>query len=156
MLVYRIAFKAYSAALFAPGLSGRWNGAGRRVIYTAESIPLAFLENMIRRKGVGFNQDFKTMIINVPDTLAITVADASSLAEGWRDFDDYTYCQDIGNQWYDKGSTPVLKVPSAVLPDNSNYVINTQHPDFQQVALLKTTELVPDARIEEILKNYPK
>ena len=156
MLVYRIAFKEYSNSLFAPGLSGRWNGAGRKVIYTAESIPLAFLENMIRRKGVGFNHDFKTMIIEMPDTLTITEIKASDLAEGWRSFDDYTYCQKIGNAWYDQGETPVVKVPSAVLPDNSNYVINAMHPDFKRVVLLETTDLVPDARIEELLKKYPK
>jgi RES domain-containing protein len=59
MLVYRIVFKAWSHTLFAPGVAGRWNGTGRKVIYTAASIPLAFLENMIQRKGVGFNDDFK-------------------------------------------------------------------------------------------------
>lgn len=156
MLVYRIVFKAYSKALFAPGVSGRWNGAGRKVIYTAESIPLAFLENMIRRKGVGFNSDFKTMIIEIPDALHITEIAASSLASGWRDFNDYTHCQAIGNKWYDAGDTPVLKVPSAVLPDNFNYVLNATHPEYKKIVLLKTTDLVPDERIEELLKKYPK
>lgn len=156
MLVYRIAFKDYSESLFAPGILGRWNGEGRKVIYTAESIPLAFLENMIRRKGVGFNQDFKTMIIEIPDTLAITEVNAASLPAGWRNFTDYMHCQAIGNKWYDKGDTPVLKVPSAMLPDNFNYVINATHPDFKKIALLKTTDLVPDERIEELLRKYPK
>lgn len=156
MLVYRIVFKAYSKALSAPGVSGRWNGAGRKVIYTAESIPLAFLENMIRRKGVGFNGDFKTMIIEIPDASRITGIAASSLPGGWRDFHDYTFCQAIGNKWYDAGDTPVLKVPSAVLPDNFNYVLNATHPEYKKIILLKTTDLVPDERIEELLKKYPK
>jgi RES domain-containing protein len=156
MLVYRIVSKVYSKSLFASGISGRWNGDGRKVIYTAESIPLAFLENMIRRKGVGFNYDFKTMIIEIPDALDFTEIKTSSLDAAWRNFKDYSKCQRIGNAWYDKGDTAVLKVPSAVLPDNFNYVINTSHTDYKKIVLLDTTDLVPDARIEEILRNYRK
>jgi RES domain-containing protein len=156
MLVYRIVFRSYSKDLFAPGISGRWNGNGRKVIYTAESIPLAFLENMIRRKGIGFNKDFKIMIIEIPDVLAVTEVRTSDLEAGWRDFTDYSKCQPIGNAWYDGADTPVLKVPSAVLTDNFNYVLNATHPGYKKIVLLKTTDLVPDQRIEEILKKYPK
>jgi RES domain-containing protein len=154
MLAYRIVFKAYSQSLFAPGTAGRWNGAGRKVIYTAESIPLAFLENMIRRKGVGFNDDFKTMIIDIPDELAIAGVNTDELEDGWRDFNDYAICQVTGNEWYDKGDTAILKVPSAVLPENANYVINTTHRDYHKIKLVDTVDLVPDERIEEILKKY--
>lgn len=154
MLVYRIVLKAYSNSLLAPGISGRWNGDGRKVIYTAESIPLAFLENMIRRKGVGFNDDYKIMFIDIPDSLGITLVNAVDLQTGWRDFRDYSKCQSIGNAWYDKAETPVLKVPSAVLPANFNYVINTTHPDYKKITLAGTTELMPDERIEKILKEY--
>lgn len=69
MLLYRITHKQFSQSLVAPGFGGRWNSEGKNVIYTAESIPLAFLESMLRRQGVGFNRDFNTMIIEVPDTL---------------------------------------------------------------------------------------
>jgi RES domain-containing protein len=155
MLVYRFVHKAFSTSLFTPGLAGRWNGPGRKVIYAAESIPLAFMESMIRRKGIGFNDEFRIMIIGIPDTLAITAVDPDSAASGWRDFFDYSICQSIGNDWYDKGLTPILKVPSAVLTTNFNLVINSLHPDFKQIRLLETTNLVPDERIEELLKKYP-
>ena len=79
MLVYRIVHKTYSTGLYASGLKGRWNSAGKKVIYTAESIPLAFLENMVRRQGVGFNNDFKIMIIQIPDKALISEIDVSKL-----------------------------------------------------------------------------
>lgn len=154
MLVYRITLKIYSHSLFAPGLAGRWNGAGRKVIYTAESIPIAFMENMIRRKGLGFNDQFAIMIIEVPDTLSISEVDPATLATGWRDYKDYTICQAAGNNWYDKRLSPVLKVPSAVLPSNFNYVLNAEHPDFSQIKLVTTSDLLPDERIEDLLKKY--
>lgn len=156
MLVYRITHKMYSKELFASGLEGRWNGDGKKVIYAAGSVALAFLENMIRRQGVGFNSDFKTMIIEIPDDLKIQTIKAENLPTGWREFNDYSKCQPLGNEWFDKAEKPVLKVPSAVLPEEFNYVVNATHPDFRKIKLVETTELVPDERIENILKNYSK
>lgn len=144
----------YSKDLSVSGLEGRWNGKGRKVLYCADSIALAFLENMIRRQGVGFNTDFKIMIVEIPDHLEIKSILVADLDKGWRNFMNYTLCQSLGNQWYDEASIPVLKAPSAVLPEAYNYVINTLHPDFTHVRLVGTTELVPDPRIEQILKHY--
>jgi RES domain-containing protein len=156
MLVYRITPKKFARSLHAPGLAGRWNGAGRKVIYTAESIPLAFMENMIRRKGLGFHDQFVIMLIDVPDRLALTKVDASDLPPKWRSYTDYSICQEVGNKWYDSGLTPILKVPSAILPTNFNFVLNATHRDFALIKLAGTSPLIPDHRIEEILRKYNK
>lgn len=156
MLVYRIVHKKYSSGLFASGLKGRWNSPGKKVIYTAESIPLAFLVNMIRRQGVGFNSDFKILFIDIPDSIKIMTVEGSDLEDGWRDFKDYSKCQIIGDKWYDERKTMILKVPSAVLSDSYNYVINTEISDYRLVKLIEVTDLVPDDRIEDILKRYPE
>jgi len=156
MLVYRIVHKAFSSGLYVSGLKGRWNSAGRRVLYAAESIPLAFLENMVRRQGVGFNSDFKIMIIEVPDSIKILTVNVADLEDGWRDFKDYSKCQPIGDKWYNEGKVMILKVPSAVLPEAYNYVINSEFPEYASVKLIGTTDLAPDDRIEDILKKYPK
>jgi RES domain-containing protein len=147
MLAYRIVLKQYSKKLFASGLAGRWNGSGRKVIYCAESIALAFLENMVRRQGVGFNDDFKIMILEIQDNLKIQTTTIDDLSTGWRDFTDYSKCQPLGNAWYDAGTLPILKIPSAVLPEAFNYVINSLHPDFKKIKLVKVTDLIPDKRI---------
>ncbi len=154
MLVYRIVHKNYSDKLFASGMRGRWNSAGKKVLYCAESIPLAFLENMVRRQGVGFNDDFRIMFIEVPDTIKITRLIVTDLSAGWRNFRDYSKCQMAGDIWFDANKTAILKVPSAILPEASNYVINTTHADYKKIKLIDTTDLVPDERIEEILKKY--
>lgn len=155
MLVYRIVHKKYSTSLFASGLKGRWNSTGKKVIYTAESIPLAFLENMVRRQGVGFNSDFKIMIIEIPDSLSISGINPSDLKSGWRDFKDYSKCQPLGDKWYDEGKTMILKVPSAVLTEAFNYVISVEFSDYRMVRLIAVTDLIPDERIEDILRKYP-
>ncbi len=156
MFVYRIVHKTFSKSLFASGIKGRWNSEGNKVMYCAESIPLAFLENMIRRQGVGFNDDFKIMIIEIPSNTKITSINADDLEAGWRDYNKYSKCQVAGNRWYNEGKTLLLKVPSAVLPQSFNYVINTGHADYKKIKIIEVTSLVPDERIEEILKKYSK
>jgi RES domain-containing protein len=123
------------------------------VIYCAESIALAFLENMVRRQGVGFNTDFKIMVLEIPDQLKVQVVRVKELPTGWRAFNDYHICQTIGNKWFDNGVTPVLKVPSAVLPQSFNYVLHWQHADFKKTKLVEVVDLVPDERIEALLKK---
>lgn len=154
MLVYRIVHKKYSKTLFVSGIEGRWNSKGNKVLYCAESIALAFLENMIRRQGVGFNDDFKIMIIEVPSKSKITFTNIEDLYAGWRDFNSYSQCQAQGNKWYEEGKNLLLKVPSAVLPESFNYVINSEHPEYKKVKIIDVTNLVPDPRIEEILKKF--
>ena len=156
MFVYRIVFKVFSKDLIASGLEGRWNSEGKKVIYAAGSIALAFLENMVRRQGVGFNDDFRIMIVNIPDKLRIENVNTDDLNSDWRNFRDYSNCQSIGDDWYDRGDTSILKVPSAVVPEECNYVINATHRDYKKIKIIDTTALMPDPRIDEILKKSRK
>jgi len=156
MLIFRVGHKNYATSLTASGVAGRWASAGKKVIYAAESIPLALLENMVRRQGVGFNQDFKIVVIEIPDDISVTTIPIQKLKPGWRDFRDYSICQLLGNKWFDGQETCLLKVPSAVIPESHNYVINTLHPDFSRIKIIQVSDLVPDERIETLLKTYRK
>jgi RES domain-containing protein len=153
MLAFRILHKKYGDPLFAPGIEGRWNSAGKKVLYCSDSIPLAFMESMVRRQGVGFNHDFQIAHINIPDQLPIKKISTAELPVGWDKPHDYSKCQSLASKWYDGMETLTLIVPSAVLSVCSNYVINTIHPDFKKVKLVDITPLMPDARIDEILKR---
>ena len=154
MLVFRIVHKLYAHSLFASGMRGRWNSSGNKVVYASETVALALLENMIRRQGVGFNSDFKIMFIEIPDDTVIESVTETDLEAGWRDPNDYSQCQPLGDRWFGAGKALVLKVPSAVMPLSYNFVVNTLHPDYSDVALVEVTDLVPDPRIEDILKRY--
>ena len=92
------------------------------------------------------------MILEIPDNLEIQTTEARDLPGGWMEFTDYSKCHPIGNAWYDDGNIPILKVPSAVLPESFNYMINS-HPDFKKIKVVKITALIPDERIEDLLKN---
>ncbi len=154
MLVFRIVHKLYANTLFASGMRGRWNSAGNKVIYTTETVPLALLENLVRRQGVGFNADFKIMFIEIPDDAVIESVTESDLEAGWRGPNDYSQCQPPGDRWFNAGKALALKVPSAVMPLAFNFVINTVHRDYARIKLVEVTNLVPDSRIDDILKKY--
>ncbi|QOW09355.1 RES domain-containing protein [Kaistella flava (ex Peng et al. 2021)] len=154
MLVYRIVHEKYSKTLFASGLEGRWNSEGKKVLYTAESISLAYLETMNFRKGFGFNNDFKIMVIQLPTIADCLIVESSHLPKSWRDFRNYQNCQEIGDQWFDAAKDLALKVPSAVVPENFNVVINTLHPAYKKVKLIDILGFYPDERLELILKKY--
>ncbi|WDF45474.1 RES family NAD+ phosphorylase [Chryseobacterium sp. KACC 21268] len=154
MLVYRIVHKRYADSLFASGLEGRWNHEGKKVLYTAESISLAYLETLAHRKGLGFNKDFRIMVIKIPINTEIQTVESSDLSKSWRDFRNYSDCQKIGNAWFDADEKLCLKVPSAVVPENWNVVINTFHKDFKKVKLIDVLDFEPDDRLEQIIKQY--
>jgi RES domain-containing protein len=154
MLVYRIVHKKYADTLFASGIEGRWNAEGKKVLYTTESISLAYLETLAHRKGLGFNKDFRIMVIQVPDESQFQIVESTDLPKTWRDFRNYTECQKIGNQWFDAEEKLCLKVPSAVVPENWNVVINTFHQDFKKVKLIEVLDFNPDDRLEQIIKQY--
>ena len=101
MLVFRIVHKRYADSLFASGLEGRWNSEGKKVLYTAESISLAYLETLAHRKGLGFNKDFRIMVIKIPNNAPMQTVASSELSKNWRDFRNYSDCQKIGNAWFD-------------------------------------------------------
>ena len=153
MLVYRILHKKYNDALFAPGLEGRWNSAGKKVLYCSESIPLAFMESMIRRQGIGFNQDYQITHIHIPDSAKIKEVETIGLIKGWNDSHDYSICQTIGDAWYNSNESLILKVPSAVLSVCYNYMLNALHPEYKKIKFIQLTPLMPDPRIDELLKK---
>lgn len=153
MVCFRIVHKKYDDPLFAPGIEGRWNRAGQKVLYCSDSVALAFLESMVRRRGLGFNHDFQIAHIGIPDSIPTQIILEKNLEKGWNNPVDYLSAQRQTNQWYDRSESLVLIVPSAVLSAGNNYVLNTMHMDFVQIKLIALTPLVPDQRIEEILKG---
>ncbi len=108
---------------------------------------------MVRRRGLGFNHDFQIAHIEIPDSIPTQTILEKNLEKGWNNPVDYLNAQRQTNQWYDRLESLVLIVPSAVLSAGNNYVLNTMHTDFIQIKLIGLAPLIPDQRIEEILKG---
>ena len=149
MLVYRITKAIYADRLVASGGAARWNSRGQFVIYTAASRALACLENVVHRSGEGLNDLFRVMIIEIPDDLSTETIAPESLPTDWTNFQQYDYCQQLGGDWLRRSQSPVLRVPSAIIVNEWNYLINPAHPQFGQVSLLRTEPFTFDPRIKQ-------
>lgn len=147
MRVYRITLEPFSHRLYASGQRARWNSKGTFVIYTASNRSLACLENVVHRGGEGLNAVFRTMIIEIPNNLDIEVIEQDSLPVGWQDFTMQNWSRRIGDEWVRAETSPILKVPSAIIPMEHNYLINPNHPDFKFIKLISTEKFVFDSRL---------
>lgn len=140
MRVFRITLKKWSDKLQASGFSGRWNSKGKFVIYTSNSRALASLENLAHRSGEGLNALFSTIMIEIPENLKIKKVKPNDLSQNWYKYENYSECQEIGDRWLEEDEYCVLKVPSAIIKMESNYLINPNHNEFKKIKIT-TTEI---------------
>lgn len=150
MELFRIASQKFASELKASGAQNRWNLFGQKVIYTAASRSLATLELFVSRGGLRREDDFKMMIINVPDDDRLfRQIFIKELPVNWRETVAYSRLQAIGSNWYKNKETLVLKIPSSVIPQEYNYVINTEHPLFAtHVKLIRQESFYFDSRLQ--------
>ncbi|AHJ97741.1 RES domain protein [Hymenobacter swuensis DY53] len=83
MLVYRICLAKYADDLFASGYRARWNFKDQFVIYTAATRALACLENVVHRSGEGLTDQFRVLVIEVPDDVLIEEITPTQLPVNW-------------------------------------------------------------------------
>lgn len=141
MEVFRIATAQYATDLVSSGASNRWNKKGEFVIYAGSSRSLSTLELIVYRNFIKPEISYKVMVVSVAgDEQNIKTIKAEDLPDNWRKFEAYPKLQQMGSYWYNSKETLILKVPSAVIPYEFNYIINTEHIDFKSKVQLARTE----------------
>lgn len=93
------------------------------------------------------------MLIEIADKVAISEISVQELPKDWTEYLNYAYCQQVGDEWLRKGATAVLKVPSAIIPEESNYLINPAHPDISKIKIIGTEDFVFDNRLMDKSKR---
>ncbi len=146
MIAYRLAKARYADALLSSGVANRWNRSKQYVIYTSQSVSLCALELLAHTNGIRPVDPFKIMLIDIAgDSMDDLKPD--DLPINWYSLSAYSQTQTIGSIWYESNRSLVLKVPSAVIPTEYNFVINTSHPDFnEKVKLLEVQNFFWDTR----------
>ena len=147
MILYRITLAIHAGKLVASGNPARWNSKDVMVIYTASSRSLACLENIVHRNSRGLNSDFSTVSINVPTGMKIEKPDIGALRADWREFQNMPYTQAIGDEWITKGKSAILQVPSVIIPEEHNYLLNPAHRDFSKIQYLGSQPFEFDSRL---------
>lgn len=147
MLIYRLA-RAKHPALSGEGArlkGGRWNSAGRPVVYASATVSLCALEYLVQSSLASLPPDLVAATIDVPDDLVIPTVTVT-LPANWRD-PGCAACKTAGNAWLVSGASAVLRVPSAVILDEFNYLVNPLHPDAARLTVRTSDPFAFDPRL---------
>jgi RES domain-containing protein len=121
------AFDGEGAWLFG----GRWNSRGTRVVYASATRSLAALETLVhlnppmRVRFVARSIEFDDQLVEV----------ATGLPADWKEEPPPPSTKRIGDRWALEARTAVFEMPSALIPEESNYLLNPAHPDFKSIVL---------------------
>jgi RES domain-containing protein len=150
MLVYRIAKTDYVRDLTGIGAKlygGRWNHQGTALIYTSETRALATIEYLVHVSMVNVPKNLSMAILEVPDDPAAEMISPESLPRNWRDFPALPELADFGTQWAQSERSLLLAVPSAVVTQEHNILINPLHPEMARVVLRNVENYEMDTRL---------
>ncbi|MCC6192861.1 MAG: RES domain-containing protein [Burkholderiales bacterium] len=147
--VWRITTAAYARSAFsgegARLYGGRWNLKGVPMVYTAASQSLAMLEMLVQDQPL--RARYVMIEVRIPGGMPIDRLRADDLPSEWREVGARAKLQAIGAEWASKRRTAVLAVPSAIVPAESNYLLNPLHPDFKRIKLGKPATVKTDLRL---------
>jgi RES domain-containing protein len=147
---WRIVNKKHAAAAFsgegARIYGGRWNPVGHVMIYTAQNLSLAILELIVHLNEYADMLAYTAIPVEFAE-IQTKILTKEELPQNWSSLPLPQETQVIGKAWLDGLQSLVLKVPSAIVPGESNYLINPMHPDFQSLAIGPPLSLQIDPRL---------
>lgn len=150
MDAFRLARKKYAIELSGKGASiagARWNSKGTEIIYSAESRALAMAEVVVHLSLATLPSDFVMLKIDIPDGISMETIDVADLQPNWSVFPFSFSTQVIGDDFVRRNEACVLKVPSAVVKGDFNYLINQYHNDFKKIKIIEQMDFPFDKRI---------
>ena len=147
MKVYRISKCDFISDLHGTGAAsypGRWHSKGTYILYTAGSPSLALLESVVHLSNI-IVSSYCMICLSVPEDKikSITVAE---LPANWFVNPPADLLKNIGDQFINKNKFLALKIPSAIMPEENNYLLNPGHPDFKKVSIVYTRTIPIDER----------
>jgi len=148
MIIYRLAIETYKNDLSGSGsklFGGRWNSVGLAVLYTTENISLAVLEILVRTDMQTIPISYHLIKIDIPNAIEPQFISSDKLKKDWKN--DIGYTQWMGDEFIKSANSLLLKVPSAIVDEENNYVINPKHNDFKKVKIVKVNKFQFDKRL---------
>ena len=147
MFLWRISNHLSLAGDGALRTPGRWHTRGRRVVYCAQSPSAALLEILVH-----FEIDMQALPlryrlpkIEAPDDLRVQRVSVDQLPADWTQHTEVTRA--LGDRWLTKGSGALLSVPSAIVPETFNVLLNPAHQDARGIVIVQTGEHAVDPRL---------
>lgn len=152
---WRIVHQDYRSSAFdgegARLVGGRWNSEGTPVVYTAGSLSLALLEIIVHLEIKEALKYFKALPVLFDESLIQALA-LGTLPLLWGSTPPLFSSKAVGDKWVKENQSAVLCVPSAIVPQEKNYLLNPHHPDFSFISIGDPIDLPLDPRVFEKLK----
>ncbi|MCH2192896.1 RES family NAD+ phosphorylase [Kordia sp.] len=150
MIVYRIdRAKRRNNLLSGVGaekIGGRWNEIGTRAVYTSQHISLAYLEVVMHLDITEDLPNDRILVhINIPEE--VSIQKLHKLPKSWNTFPYNSKTQQIFTRFVEENKYAVLKVPSAIVKDEFNYILNPMHIDFHKISVVKIQKFSFDSRL---------
>ena len=148
--VYRILRKRYAKTPFdgegGHRYGGRWSSPGIRLAYTSEHLSLAMIEYFVHFDRDDAPPDLVVVAADVPDDVSRVTVSSRQLPATWRRTPAPAELASIGDRFARKKRDAILIVPSALAPDEFNWLLNPDHPDFRRVRIHPPEPFAYDAR----------
>ena len=152
-LAWRIATEAQTHAadnlsgIGAALTGGRWNAAGTPVVYASPSLALAVLETFVHLASGGLPLNRYVVRLEIPDALMLASTVIDTPPVGWDAEPAGGTSVAVGERWARGGASAILRVPSIIVPEELNVLINPMHPDAGQITAHKIRRYLYDARM---------
>ena len=148
MNIYRIADCQYINDLTGLGAAkyeGRWNSKEVYMLYTADTPALALLEAVVHIGKIP-STGYCIITIEIPDD-SIEISPKEKLGDDWNKFPSPDYLKATGDKFIARGKSLAMAVPSAVMQEQNNYLINPAHPAFKKVKIINQRPFDMDERL---------
>lgn len=149
MRVYRISKCRFIEDISGYGAAqsgGRWNSPGVYMLYASESPALALLENIVNN-ALQFRMSFCQITLDLPVS-NIPVIDPDNLPPGWNRYPSAAVLKAIGDSFVRTGTDLAIKVPSAIMSGQWNFLINPAHPDAGNMQIVSREKIAIDERLK--------
>jgi RES domain-containing protein len=151
MEVYRIC-RSRNADLSGKGskiAGGRWNSKSHAVIYSSENRSLAILELLSHFTDYIIPDDLVLLTISLPSDPDMEEIKPQMLPKNWKMYPGPIQLTEIGDEWLNRNETLILKVPSVIIENEYNYLINPSHKDIVKVKIIRKEKFIVDERLHK-------
>ena len=118
------------------------------MVYTANSQALAAIEQLVHLEPEAVGLAFVFIEAKIPKNVKVATINSAQLPEDWRNDPPPESIQQIGTAWLESQSTAVLKVPSVLVPNGINYLLNPSHKDFAKIKINTPIDFRFDSRLK--------
>ena len=157
-VVWRIARRPYARDRLGIGArqdGGRWNYPGTSVIYAGRTIAIAALEKFVHLAGV-MPPDLVLVRVQLPDGASSEEPALADLPTDWDAVPAAPGSMEFGTRWAREKRSLVLYVPSALLREEGNAVLNPHHPEFATVKMVIERDFHYDPRMYLSRRGVPR